>query len=68
VDAMIPGTVVDNGDAPHLRCIVDLVRSDGGGIAGSLTWNGDGKALPFFGWLQLLSLLESPPASVVGDT
>ncbi len=43
-----------------VRFVVE-VRSDGGGVAGTVASDG-GPAAPFSGWLELLALLETAAA------
>jgi hypothetical protein len=41
-----------------VRVIVELRRVAGGGVEGAVTREGSGERHAFFGWLELLRLLE----------
>jgi hypothetical protein len=41
------------------RFVVELHRTEAGGVEGVVTWEGTCQAQPFSGWLELLRLLET---------
>lgn len=44
------------------RFIVELHRTEAGGVEGVVSLEETGEAQPFFGWLELLRLLEGVEA------
>ncbi len=45
----------------RVRFVVELVRTSGDAVSGSVTAEGRDGGTPFCGWLELLALLEAPP-------
>lgn len=45
----------------RVRLLVELVRTSGEPVSGSVTTEGGDAGTPFCGWLELLALLEAPP-------
>ncbi len=48
-------------DGERERFLVELVRTSGDPVSGSVTAEGRDAGTPFCGWLELLALLEAPP-------